>query len=66
MIVSCVLEELFYLFDDDKMCLLLMFIEEEWLDKVIVFVNIKYSCECVVDWLEVDGYCVGLLSGDVF
>lgn len=42
-----------------------MLIEEEWLDRVIIFVNIKYCCEEIWGYLVVDGYCVGLLIGDV-
>lgn len=53
------------MFDDDKMLFFFMLFEEEWLEKVIVFVNIKNSCEKVIDWFIVDGYCVGLFSGDV-
>lgn len=58
-------EELFYPSQEETMRLLQTFVEEEWPDRCIMFVNTKHRCEDIWGHLAADGHRVGLLTGDV-
>ncbi|MDH3694163.1 MAG: ATP-dependent RNA helicase RhlB [Gammaproteobacteria bacterium] len=65
LVVERVEEIVYYPANDEKIALLAGLLRRNNAERTLVFINTKHAAETIQNWLQVNGFSAGVMSGDV-